>query len=219
MYCIHCGANNPADATFCQKCGKQLNTTNLDDATVLTAPPVASSPYNSSNFKGSPYDTSEPISAPPPPFEHPSGARADSSASQLSPTAKRPKSRRRYIIALALVVLVILAAVGTYVYVNRSTPNKTLTTYCNALKAGDYQTAYNQLSSAAMNSITEANFAQEWQQSAGAIRSWTVNSLQEQGSTATAQLTFTLTNGQTVPATIILINENGQWKVNSETIG
>jgi uncharacterized membrane protein YvbJ len=219
MYCIHCGANNPANATFCQKCGKQLDTTNQEDATVLTAPPAPASPYNSNARTSSPYDTSEPISAPPPPLGQPSGARADTSIPQLLPIAQRPKSRRGYIIALALAVLVVLAAVGTYVYVNRSTPNNTLTTYCTALERGDYQTAYNQLSSGLQNSITEARFAQEWQQSVGAIKSWTVNNLQEQGSTATAQLTFTLSNGRMVPATIILISENGQWKVNSETIG
>ncbi len=219
MYCTHCGANNPANATFCEQCGKKLDTTNLDDATVLTAPPAPASPYNSSNLNSSPYDTSEPISAPPPPLDQLSGARSDASAPQLLPTTQRPKKRRGYIIGLALVVLIVLAAVGIYVYMNRSTPNNTLTTYCSALERGDYQTAYNQLSSAAKNSITEASFAQEWQQSAGAIQSWTINSLQEQSSTANAQLTFTLINGQTVPATIILINENGQWKVNSETIG
>ncbi len=219
MYCIHCGANNPADATFCQKCGKQLDSINQEDATVLTAPPTPASPYNSNARTSSPYDTSEPISAPPPPLDQLSGARADTSTPRLLQTPQRSKSRRRYIIGLALVVLIVLAAVGTYVYVNRSTPNNTLTTYCTALESGDYQTAYNQLSSGLQNSITEARFAQEWQQSVGAIKSWTVNSIQEQGSTATAQLTFTLINGQTVPASIILISENGQWKVNSETIG
>src|SRR5436305_5318059 len=156
MYCTHCGANNPANATFCQKCGKKLDTTNLDDATALTAPPAPASPYNSSNLKSSPYDTSEPISAPPPPLGQLSGARADTSTPQLLPTPQRPKNRRGYIIGLALVVLIVLAAVGTYVYVNRSTPNNTLTTYCSALERGDYQTAYNQLSSGEKNSITEA---------------------------------------------------------------
>src|SRR5437868_6794275 len=116
MYCTHCGANNPANATFCQKCGKKLDTTNLDDATVRTAPPAPASPYNSSNLKSSPYDTSDPMSAPPPPFAQPSGARADTSTPQLPSIAQRPKRRRGYIIAFALVVLIVLAAVGTYVY-------------------------------------------------------------------------------------------------------
>jgi hypothetical protein len=114
-------------------------------------------------------------------------------------------------------VLLVLVAVGAYVYLNRSTPEKTLTTYYGALISGDYQTAYDQLSTASKGKITEPAFVQFWQ-ALGGVKAWSTTSLLEQGSTATAALTLTLGNGQTRPATIALINENGVWKIENETI-
>src|SRR5437588_6121774 len=35
MYCIHCGTNCPEDATFCPKCGKELHITNQHESTAL----------------------------------------------------------------------------------------------------------------------------------------------------------------------------------------
>jgi len=119
---------------------------------------------------------------------------------------------------LALIILVVLAAVGAFVYLTRSTPDRTLATYCDALKNGDYPTAYNQLSTRAMNSLSEAQFAQEWQ-ALGGGRAMTERKVQEQGSTATATVTFTLGNGRTALATIQLVDENGVWRVDAETIG
>ncbi len=124
---------------------------------------------------------------------------------------------RGYFITLALIVLLVLIAVGTYVYLNRSTPDKTLTTYYAALIHGDYQTAYDQLSTASQGKLTEPAFVQFWQ-ALGGVKAWSTTSLQEQGSTATAALTLTLGNGQTRPASITLIDENGEWKIENETI-
>ncbi|HVB75322.1 MAG TPA: zinc ribbon domain-containing protein [Ktedonobacteraceae bacterium] len=215
MYCTHCGANNPADATFCQKCGKQLPTTDQDESTILTVPPV----YNSNYPISAAYSEADPVSTPPPPppFNMPSGQAGSTDVPQSLSSAARPKSRRGLIIALVLVVLIVIVAGGAYAYLNRSTPNNTLTTYCNALKGGDYQTAYNQLSTSAQRNLTESQFASFWQ-NLGGIKSWTLNNVQEQGSKATATVTFTLNSGQTAHATITLINENGTWKVDSETI-
>jgi hypothetical protein len=118
---------------------------------------------------------------------------------------------------MVLLVLIVIAAVGTYVYLNRSTPDKTLTTYYAALTRGDYQTAYDQLSTAARSKITEPGFVQFWQ-ALGGVKAWSVPTIQEQGSTATATLTLTLGNSQTRPASIALIDENGVWKIENETI-
>jgi hypothetical protein len=209
MYCVHCGAKNSSEATFCQQCGKQLPTTDQDEPTVSTNPPALSSPYEYTPYATTPSTLSDPVLAPPPGIP----------ASELptAPSTQRPKRRRGYFIALALIVLLVLVAVGAYVYLNRSTPEKTLTTYYGALISGDYQTAYDQLSTASKGKITEPAFVQFWQ-ALGGVKAWSTTSLLEQGSTATAALTLTLGNGQTRPASIPLIDENGTWKIENETI-
>jgi uncharacterized membrane protein YvbJ len=219
MYCTNCEENNPPDAAFCQKCGKKLDTINQDDATVMTVPPVSSSSLNNGAMNNSQFYTPEPISAPSPSLSQASGEKVIPSTPEFPQATSRPRGRRRYFIGLALLALIVVAIVGANAFGNHSKPNDTLTAYCNALKSRDYQTAYNQLSSGEKSIITEAQFAQFWQQRAGTIKAWTVNSIQEQGSSATATVTFTLSNGSKVPATIILIDESGGWKVASFTVG
>jgi len=119
---------------------------------------------------------------------------------------------------LVFLVLLVIVAVGAYIYLNRSTPDKTITTYYAALVHGDYQTAYDQLSTTAKGNLTEPRFARIWQ-SLGGVKAWSLISTQEQSSTATAKLSLTLGNGQITPASIILIDENGTWKIQKETIG
>jgi hypothetical protein len=213
MYCVHCGVENQTGATFCQKCGKQLPTIDQDEPTVSTIPPTLASPYGST-----PSTASDTVFAPPlPPHASSLGERANSPELPPAPSAQRPQRRRGYFIALALIVLLVLVAVGTYVYLNRSTPDKTLTTYYAALIHGDYQTAYDQLSTSTQGKLTEPAFVQFWQ-ALGGVKAWSTTSLQEQGSTATAALTLTLGNGQTRPASLALIDENGTWKIENETI-
>jgi uncharacterized membrane protein YvbJ len=211
MYCVHCGAENPTDATFCQKCGKRLPTTDQDEATVSSIPSAFSTPYGNT-----PSTSSDPVFAPPPPSRVPSSGEKVSSSGL--PPAQQPKRRRVYILALVFLVLLVIAAAGAYVYLNRSTPDKTISTYYAALVHGDYQTAYDQLSTVSKGKITEPEFVQFWQRFGG-VKAWSLNTAQEQGSTATAQLTLTLGNGQTRPASISLVDENGMWKIENETIG
>src|SRR6266568_5076063 len=58
VYCVHCGAENPTDATFCQKCGKRLPTPDQDELTVpsihsaLSTAKETSSLYSSIGFPG-----------------------------------------------------------------------------------------------------------------------------------------------------------------------
>ncbi len=216
MYCVHCGAENPTDATFCQKCGKRLPTTDQDEATVSSIPSAFSTPYGNTPYTNTPTTPSDPVFAPPPPSVVPSSSEI-ASASGLPP-AQQPKRRRGFILALVVIVLLVIAAVGAYVYLNRSTPDKTISTYYAALVRGDYQTAYDQLSTASQGKISESRFAQIWQR-LGGVKAWSLITTQEHGSIATSQLTITLGNGQTTPASISLVDENGTWKIENETIG
>jgi hypothetical protein len=218
MYCVHCGAESPTDATFCPKCGKPLPTIDQDEPTVSTNPPALSAPYGHTPYTTTPSSLSDTGYTPPPPSGVPSsGERANSPELPPALSAQRPQRRRWYFIASALLVLLVLVAVGTSVYLNRSTPDKTLTTYYGALIQGDYQTSYDQLSTASQGKLTEPAFVQIWQ-GLGGVKAWSTTSIQEQGSTATAALTLTLGNGQTRPASIALIDENGTWKIENETI-
>jgi FHA domain/Domain of unknown function (DUF4878) len=136
-------------------------------------------------------------------------------------TAVQSQKKSRLGLWIALIVIVLLVAaggVGGYVYLNRSTPEKTLTTYCNALQSGDYQTAYNQLSSSLTSKFTEPQFAQLSQVSfaaVGGLKSCTVSNVQENGSTATGTITGTFGNGKTQPSPVSLVNQNGTWKLTS----
>jgi hypothetical protein len=217
VYCVHCGAENPTNATFCQKCGKQLPTTDQDEPTVLTIPPALSTSYDDTPYSNTPSTPAETVFAPPPPPSYVPITDEKASPPGL-PAAQKPKSRRGFILSLIILVLVVIIAVGAFVYLNRSTPDKTITTYYAALVHGDYQTAYDQLSTASQGKLTEPRFAQIWQ-GLGGVKAWSTNTSQEQGSTATATLTLTLGNGQTTPASIVLVDENGTWKIENETIG
>jgi hypothetical protein len=61
-----------------------------------------------------------------------------------------------------IVAVAVIIAVVVYVYVNRATPDKTVTTYYSALVHNDFPTAYAQLSTALQNSISEQQFANVW---------------------------------------------------------
>jgi uncharacterized membrane protein YvbJ len=216
VYCVHCGAENPADATFCQKCGKRLPMIDQDELTVSSIPSTLSTPYGNTPYTNTPSSSSDTVFAPPPPPSHipPVGEKA--SPSGLTP-AQKPKRRRGLIFSFVIIAILVIVAVGVYAYLNRSTPDKTVTAYYFALVHGDYQTAYNQLSTPAQGSVTEPQFAQIWQ-GLGGVKAWSHISTHEQGSTANSSVTVTLGNGQTRPASITLIDENGTWKIQKETI-
>ena len=217
MYCVHCGAENPTDATFCQKCGKRLPIPDQDELTVPSIHSALSISHDNTPYSNTPSTSSDTVFAPPPPLSHVPTTDEKASPSGL-PSAQKPKRRRGYIISLVFIMLLVIVAVGAYVYLNRSTPDKTTTTYYAALVHGDYQTAYDQLSTAAKGNLTEPRFARIWQ-SLGGVKAWSLISTQEQGSTANSKVTLTLGNGQTRPASISLIDENGTWKIVNETIG
>ena len=217
MYCVHCGAENPGNATFCQKCGKQLPTTDQDEPTVSSIPSSLSTLYGNTPSSNTPSASAETVYAPPPPSSsYVSNTEVKASPPGLPP-AQIPKRRRGLVLSLVIIALVVIIAVGAYVYLNRSTPDKTITTYYAALVHNDFQTAYSQFSTAAQNSISEQQFTNFWQRLEG-VKAWTLVSTQERGSTATSTVTVTFGNGQTRLATIILVDENGTWKIRQDKI-
>ncbi len=95
----------------------------------------------------------------------------------------------------------------------RSASSLTLTTYCNALVMGDYQTAYNQFSSAAQSQIgTEAQFAST--ATSTKIKSCSVSNVND--ATGIGTVTYLRGDGNTVSANETLVKENGSWKINAQ---
>lgn len=134
----------------------------------------------------------------------------------------QPPTRRRLWLILAAVLLLLLLAGGatvTYLQV-RPTPQKTLQAYCTALKANDAQGLYDTLSSAARAQTTVSQLRQELQVVeflVGGVRDCLVNaeSIQENGSTATGTVTIITTRGRSTTTSLRLIEEQGQWKVDT----
>jgi flagellar basal body-associated protein FliL len=135
------------------------------------------------------------------------------------------KSRLGLWIALIIILLVvIIAAGGAYLYVNRSTPTKTLQAYCDALKTDNPQEAYNQLSTRIQSQTTLQRFTTSFNTAErlldlpllGGINTCTVNNVQENGTSATGTIVITLNNtSRSIPENASLVSENGTWKIST----
>jgi limonene-1,2-epoxide hydrolase len=72
------------------------------------------------------------------------------------------RSRQGRWITLSILALLLIAAVASFFvirYVSRSTPDKTLDAFCNALQQADYRSAYDQFSTNLQHTVSEAAFA------------------------------------------------------------
>lgn len=144
----------------------------------------------------------------------------------LLQTNYRQPARKKYhtILWIGLIVLLLLAAgLGSYYYFQiRSTPQKTLQAYCNALKSNDAQALYETLTpdlqthtsvSRLQQGLRLLNFL------TGGFQKCTLNEngIQESGSTATARITLVPNRGPSTTPVIRLKEENGQWKIQDNT--
>jgi serine/threonine protein kinase len=147
--------------------------------------------------------------SPPPP------AAPDYAPGPPSPVASIPTrkpDRRGLWIALGVisaVVVIVIILLG--VSMNRSTPTTTLNTFCDALKGGDYQTAYNQFSSEFQKSTvgSEAQFA-AFETRTGKVTDCMVTNVNDAAGTGTISY-----NGSAAVWDYMLVNENGTWKINN----
>ena len=78
--------------------------------------------------------------------------------------APTPKRRRRRLwiplgIAALLLLIIGVSLFPLVSYLNRSTPEKTLSTFCTALEKEAYQVAYDQLTANLQTQLTESQFA------------------------------------------------------------
>lgn len=123
------------------------------------------------------------------------------------------KSRLALWIGLAVIVLLVAAGIGFFLFQNRSSPGKALDSYCSALQSGDYQTAYNQLSSGLQSQFTESQFAGAASEKYSQVSSCAHGSPDDAGSTATTTLTLSYAAVSKEDAAVSLLQENNAWKI------
>jgi hypothetical protein len=123
---------------------------------------------------------------------------------------------------IGFLILIVLIGAAIYASQNQnnstSTPEKTLTDFCIAVKSGDYQTAYNQLSTHSRSNGTETQFASTLRQTIskqGGLKNCTVSGVKSTQTTATGTLTYTFANGKTLSYLDSLVTENTVWKIDS----
>ncbi|HZS76358.1 MAG TPA: FHA domain-containing protein [Ktedonobacteraceae bacterium] len=131
--------------------------------------------------------------------------------SQPQPAAK-PANRRLPWILLAILLIVILVGGGAFLFLSRSTPEKTLDNYCSALQDGRYQDAYNMFSPVLQNVEAQTTFV-SIQRDLGAVTACTHSNASTSGSTATANLTM-VAGGKTFNGPISLAQDSSStWKI------
>lgn len=129
-------------------------------------------------------------------------------------------------IVLAGVVILALIIGSVVFFLNHSftassnPATQTLTTYCNALKSGDYRTAYAQLASGMKNQLKEPDFAYSWQ--AKKVASCTIDTSSADvpactSTTCPGSITFFFSDGSSSTDRYQLIQEGGHWKIQSQT--
>lgn len=136
----------------------------------------------------------------------------------FGPTGMSQKKSNTGLIIAIIVIVAVLVVGGTSVYfLTRSTPQKTLANYCDALKTGNAQELYNNLDTAQQlkTSVSRMQQAMNVLKAAGGVKECVVGSVQENGSSAIGSVTFTLSNGQSGTQTINLIQESGTWKLDT----
>jgi hypothetical protein len=128
------------------------------------------------------------------------------------------KSRAGLWVGLVILLLIIIGGGGVLAYMQlRSTPQKTLTAYCDGWKTGNAQEIYNQLDAAerAKGTVADIQSVLNTLKQAGGVTDCTVSNVQQTGSTATGVVTLSAGNGRSASETDTLIQENGTWKIDS----
>jgi limonene-1,2-epoxide hydrolase len=124
----------------------------------------------------------------------------------------RRRNRRFLFIGLGLLVVIALA-LGGYFYFTRSTPEKTLDAFCNAMQVQDYQTAYNQLSASLQNRETELEFANT-SLAGGKVSACTHSSANATRNQTTAKVTLVTGSGLRSNTIVTLMADSGNtWKL------
>jgi len=129
------------------------------------------------------------------------------------------RSNAGLIIGIVVILVVLLGGgAGVFAFVqSRPTPQRTLQTYCNDLKSGNYKDMYHLYSKNARGKTTEDEFVQSLTAGLkllGGIKDCTVGKVVEISSTkAQGTITYTFNDETTKSDDGPLILEDGEWKL------
>jgi len=111
-----------------------------DEPTIYSINPSLSTPYQNTPYSNTPSTPADTVYATPPPSPYGPTINEKASPTELPP-AQKPKSRRGLIFALVVIAIAVIITAEAYANLNRSAPDKTVTTYYSALVHNDFQTA------------------------------------------------------------------------------
>lgn len=239
MICSYCSVNNLDTVAFCWNCGRPLRMMQQDTssppfpaaqqrATQVPSPRFPAAQQRVGQAPSAPFQSS-PREAPVPGKTLVPVASPARSPQPSRTTGRKSGSPGWPLLLLGGILLLALIGGGTMFFLSHSFATttdpviQTLTNYCNALKKSDYQSAWSLWSSDMHNQMKEADYAYSWQLK-GKVTSCTVNATVTNPSSCTSTLcsetiTYFLNNGhttQSVTDTLQLLNENDQWKIQSE---
>ncbi|HCI82539.1 MAG TPA: hypothetical protein DHW02_22925 [Ktedonobacter sp.] len=135
--------------------------------------------------------------------------------------ATQPRRKRTLAIISAIVggVVVLAVILGAVYFAVRSTPTKTLTTFCNDIQSGNYQGAYDQFSAGVREATPESTFVTSTKaavDSGGGLKACSIADVTDDGSIGTGVMTWVPNkNGSAAGFDTTLIDENGTWKIDS----
>ncbi len=154
---------------------------------------------------------------PAPPYGQPYPAQPAAPYGYPPPTQPKRSNRTLFIILGSVVggIILLCILISVLVYATRSTPEKTLSTYCNSLKSGDYPTAYNQYSQGIQRQVNEAQFASAF--TTVKITGCSVSNTSDDGTVGTGVMSYTTNTRFSGIDDYRFIQENGVWKISSET--
>jgi len=122
-------------------------------------------------------------------------------------------------VILALLLLVVGAGLALLVAnapQSSTSVSQVLLTYCDAMKRGDYQQAYQQWTSSFRQQETEADFAYYYQKRAR-VTTCVVSNVSTGGSSATGTINLSFADGSTETYEMQLLMENNTWKIHGQT--
>src|SRR6266581_4641916 len=93
--------------------------------------------------------------------------------------------------------------------------SQTLLTYCDALQRGEYHQAYEQWTSSVRQQLSEADFAYYYQ-SRRKVTTCRVSNVSVDNSSAMGTVSLTFADGSAVTAVVLLVMEQGTWKIQGQ---